>query len=121
MTPLWLDPTPITRQFIDGFVNCPKRTLSQAHEFREARLEADEERRIQREVRKFQVIDQFRAGARKLADKRLAAVIADLRPGETFGDREKRKKREAYQKNKAYYAARYQAKKAAKLAEIPKL
>jgi len=118
--PAWLDPTPITRQFIEGFAGASIRLVSQAHEFREARNEFDEEMRIQREIRKIQVIDRFRAGARKVADKRLAAVIADLLPGETFSARDKRKKRDLYQKNKAYYAARYQAKKAEKLA-MPKL
>jgi hypothetical protein len=37
--PQWLDPTPITRQFIGGFATLPVRTLSQAGEFREARVE----------------------------------------------------------------------------------
>lgn len=116
--PHWIDPTPQTRAFIAGFAGLPVREPFRGGraEIRLARIEFDEEMRIQREIRKAQIIDRLRDGARKAADKRLAAVIADLLPGETFSAREKRKKREMYQKNKAYYAARYQAKKAAKIA-----
>ena len=116
--PIWLDTTPLTRAFVGSFAGLPARLVSQAHEFREARNDFDEEMRLQREIRKAQVADRFAAGARKLADKRLAAVIADLLPGETFSAREKRKKREHYAAYKDYYANRYQAQKAARLAAL---
>lgn len=37
--PAWIDPTPAVRQFIKGFADAPMRTLSQASEFRDARVE----------------------------------------------------------------------------------
>lgn len=116
MMPLWLDPTPLTRAFVGSFANAPVREVSQAHEFRAARLEFDEEKRVEREQRVQEALARKRAGIKKSADRRLLKVLADCKPGETVADREKRKKREDYARKKDYYAAKYRARKLAKLA-----
>jgi len=122
MYPTWLDPTPLTRAFVGSFADAPVREISQAHEFRLARIEFDEEKREEREKRKVEALDRQRAGVKKSADKRLLAVLEDCLPGESLVQREKRKRKEHYQKMKGYYASYYRERRAAQLAaRIPKL
>lgn len=106
--PQWLDPTPITRQFVDGFADCPvrepfagvRKKMLTGLSFKDSRL----------------------IGSQNGASAVRARALADAAArGETMIERHKRQRKEHYQRKKEYYAARYQAKKAAKLAGMPKL
>lgn len=106
MTPLWLDPTPAVRQFIGGFANAPVREPFAG--MRKKMLTG-----LSWEDSK--TVGGLRGGE---ATKAKAQADADYR-GETMRERLKRQRKEHYAKNRDYYANRYQAQKAEKLA-MPK-
>lgn len=101
--PAWLDPTPLTRAFVGSFANAPmrepfahlRRKMLTGLAWEDARITGSE-----------------RGG---LATKRKAEADAASR-GETMRERLKRQRKEQYARKRDYYAAKYRARKLAKLA-----
>lgn len=113
--PQWLDPTPITREFIGAFSGVPVREVSQAHEFREARLESDALQKQELDAAQIEKKRRMREGSLKAAAKKKARVAAEAAAmGVSIIERKKIKHREAAKRryaklkgiNLRYYANR---------------
>lgn len=92
--PQWLDPTPITRQFVDGFADCPVREPFLSNRSQMLRVKLTWKQRMQEaKARKCEIARQnaLKGGAKT----RAKAVEAAMARGETMEERRRRQKNES--------------------------